>query len=268
MPADDTRPRPWSLGRIARLVGMPVALVLSKIKIILTVGAMLLTLGLYALLFGPLFGLGFMLLLAIHEYGHVLQARREGLQPSLPYFIPFFGAAVIIKDLNSKTALTEARIGLAGPIVGSLASLVPLGIYLVNQRPIFLALACTGFVLNLFNLLPVVPLDGGRAMAAVSVWLWLPGIALLIGVAVWLRSPLVGLIVILALLEASLRLEDRDSEEHQRYHQITTKNKLAVLATYLGLTIALLAGVSLTYRPAQELKQQVALVQPPTLQDR
>ena len=79
--------------------------------------------------------------------------------------------------------------GLAGPVLGTLGCLVPVALWLATGNELFQALAFTGFFLNLFNLLPVLPLDGGRAMAALSPWMWLVGFVALVGAAARLPQP-------------------------------------------------------------------------------
>ena len=108
-----------------------------------------------------------MLLIFVHEMGHVLQLRREGIKASAPMFIPFLGAVIWAKSLGDNAA-AEARVGLAGPVLGSLGAAALIPVADATGNDLFTALAFTGFFLNLFNLLPVVPLDGGRAMAALS----------------------------------------------------------------------------------------------------
>jgi Zn-dependent protease len=142
--------------------GKALLLLLPKLKVLTTSASMLVSVAAYALIWGWRFALGFVLLLFVHELGHVLQLRREGIKASAPLFIPFLGAVVGMKELP-KDAAAEARVGLAGPVLGSLACLVPVGLYGLTGNELFQALAFTGFFLNLFNLLPVLPLDGGRA---------------------------------------------------------------------------------------------------------
>src|SRR5205823_8899095 len=138
----------------------------------------------YSLIWGWQFAIGFVLLLLVHEMGHVIQLRREGVPASAPLFIPFLGAVVGMKQAP-KDAATEARVGLAGPVLGSLGCLVPLALYGVTGNNLFRALAFIGFFLNLFNLLPIVPLDGGRAMAAISPFVWIIGFAGLLAAAIF-----------------------------------------------------------------------------------
>src|SRR5215217_7143747 len=161
----------------AKLKGL--LLLLPKLKLFTTSASMLVSIGAYALIWGWKFAVGFVLLLLLHEVGHVIQLRREGIKASAPMFIPFLGAVIAAKSMGDDAA-AEARVGLAGPILGSVATLVPLGIWLATGEPFWQALAYVGFFLNLLNLLPVLPLDGGRAMAALSPWVWIGGYAALV----------------------------------------------------------------------------------------
>lgn len=136
------------------------ALLLLKVKFLGTALTMVLSIGAYALLFPVWFAVGFVVLIWVHEMGHVLQLKREGIAASAPMFIPFLGAFVAMKQMP-KDVLAEARVGLAGPVLGSLGALGAWGIYELTQEPLFLGLAYIGFFLNLFNLLPMLPLDGG-----------------------------------------------------------------------------------------------------------
>ena len=151
-------------------------LLLPKIKVFSTSATMLVSIAAYSLIWGWKFAVGFVLLLLVHEMGHVIQLRREGIEASAPMFIPFLGAVVWAKSLGDNAA-AEARVGLAGPILGSLGAAALIPVADATGNDLFTALAFTGFFLNLFNLLPVVPLDGGRAMAALSPWMWFVGFA-------------------------------------------------------------------------------------------
>src|SRR3954468_18570778 len=167
-------PRPWWRRSLSWLVvagafllkfGKAALLLLPKAKLLTTSGTMLISLAAYSLIWGWKFALGFVLLLLVHEMGHVIQLRREGIPASAPMFIPFLGAVVTAKSLGDD-ATAEARVGLAGPVLGSLGAALLIPVWLATGNDLWQALAFTGFFLNLFNLLPVVPLDGGRAMAA------------------------------------------------------------------------------------------------------
>jgi Zn-dependent protease len=228
----------------AKLKGL--LLLLPKLKLFTTSASMLVSIGAYSLIWGWKFALGFVLLLLVHELGHVIQLRREGIPASAPMFIPFLGALVALKALP-KDAAAEARVGLAGPVLGSLAALVPLGIYELTGDELFQALAFVGFFLNLFNLLPVVPLDGGRAMAALSPWMWFVGYALLIAVAFAFPNPIMIVILLFGGLETWRRWRERKSPEAREYHRVRPGTRVAVAAVYLGLAAALAVGMEATF---------------------
>jgi Zn-dependent protease len=223
-----------------------VLLILPKIKLLSTSATMLVSVGAYALIWGWQFALGFVLLLFVHEMGHVIQLRREGVPASAPLFIPFLGAFVGMKRMPDDAG-AEARVGLAGPVLGSIACLVPLAIYGLTGNELFRALAFTGFFLNLFNLLPVLPLDGGRAMAALSPWMWLVGFALLVAVAIAFPNPIILLILVFGGIETWRRWRARKTPEGQRYHRVTPGTRFAVGLIYVGLAVALAVGMNATH---------------------
>src|SRR5919109_4051905 len=185
---------------------------LPKLKLFTTSASMLVSIAAYQLIFGWTFAVGFVLLLLLHELGHVIQLRREGIEASAPMFIPFLGAVISVKSLGDDAA-AEARVGLAGPILGSIASLVPLGLWLATGDDFWRALAYIGFLLNLFNLLPVLPLDGGRAMAALSPVVWLVGLAGLIALTIAFPNPILLLILLFGGFETWHRWKARKSPE-------------------------------------------------------
>src|ERR687894_1372683 len=121
-----------------------ILLLLPKIKVLSTSATMLVSIAAYALIWGWKFAIGFVLLLLVHEMGHVFQLRREGIEASAPMFIPFLGAVVAAKSLGDDAG-AEARVGLAGPVLGSLACLVPLAIWQVTGNEFWQALAFVGF---------------------------------------------------------------------------------------------------------------------------
>ena len=228
----------------AKLKGL--LLLLPKLKVFTTSASMLVSVGAYSLIWGWKFALGFVLLLLVHEYGHVLQLRREGIPASAPLFIPFLGAVVGMKRLPDDAA-AEARVGLAGPVLGAAGCLVPLGIWLAGGDEFWQALAFTGFFLNLFNLLPVLPLDGGRAMSALSPKIWVAGFLILVATAVVFPNPIILIIVLFGGLETWRRWRARKSHESQRYYRVRPAARLAIALVYIGLAAALAAGMGLTH---------------------
>jgi Zn-dependent protease len=219
---------------------------LPKVKLLSTSATMLVSVAAYALIWGWQFALGFVLLLFVHEMGHVIQLRREGIPASAPMFIPFLGAVVGMKRMPDDAA-AEARVGLAGPVLGSIGCLVPLGIYEATGNHMFQALAFTGFFLNLFNLLPVLPLDGGRAMAALSPWMWLVGFGLLVAAAIAFPNPIMLLILVFGGLETWRRWRARKTPEGRAYHRVGTGTRVAVAVVYIGLAVVLGFGMEVTH---------------------
>ena len=227
---------------------------LLKVKFIGTAVSALVSIGAYALLFPIWFAVGFVVLIWIHEMGHVLQLKREGIPASAPMFVPFLGAFVAMKQMP-KNALVEARVGLAGPVLGTLGGLAVLGLYAWTQEPVLLALAYVGFFLNLLNLLPVLPLDGGRAVGALSPAFWLLGVGLIVTMTLTgLISPILLLLVLLlGGPELWRRWKTRNSPEGQAYHKIEPRQRFAVGAVYVALAVslALLMGVTDVPPPPQ-----------------
>jgi Zn-dependent protease len=226
--------------------GKAILLLLPKVKFLTTSATMLVSIAAYAVLWGWKFGVGLVLLLFVHEIGHVIQLRREGVEASAPMFIPFLGAVVAAKSMGDDAA-AEARVGLAGPILGTLGTLIPLGIWLATGEEFWQALTYVGFFLNLFNLLPVLPLDGGRAMAALSPWVWLVGYAALVALTVLAFNPILLLIVVFGGLELWHRWKRRKTPEAQAYHAIPARTRALVAGAYLGLVVALAVGVDQSF---------------------
>ncbi|WP_270169624.1 site-2 protease family protein [Paenibacillus sp. SYP-B4298] len=137
--------------------------------------SMAVTIGAYALISPVWFAVGFVLLILVHELGHVWAAKRKGLPVSAPLFIPFIGALITMKR-HPKDAATEAYIALGGPLLGTLGAMAVYIAGVVLDNPLLFVLANVGFLINLFNLLPIHPLDGGRIATAVSRWLWVVGL--------------------------------------------------------------------------------------------
>jgi Zn-dependent protease len=235
---------------IAKLGAKAKALIilLPKIKLFTTAGTMLVSVGAYSLIWGWRFAAGFVVLLLVHEMGHVIQLRRQGVKASAPMFIPFLGAVIAARSFGGN-ALAEARVGLAGPVLGTLGAGVVAAIAFATGSDLLRALAFTGFLLNLFNLLPVVPLDGGRAMAALSPWMWIVGFAMLVALTVLFPNPILLLILLFGGLETWRRWQARKSPEAQTYYRVAPHARILVAATYLGLIALLALGMTATHLP-------------------
>ena len=224
-----------------------VLLLLPKLKLLTTVGTMLVSVAAYSFVFGWPFAVGFVALIFIHEMGHVIQLRREGLKASAPMFIPFMGAVISARSLGDN-ALAEARVGLAGPILGSIGSAACIAIWHATGNDIWRALAFTGFFLNLFNLLPVVPLDGGRAMAAMAPWMWFVGFAAMIPLAFIFPNPIIFLILLIAGYETYKRwkLRRAGGAQQEAYYRVRPLDRALVAAVYISLIALLVVGMHAT----------------------
>jgi Zn-dependent protease len=217
---------------------------LPNVKVLATAGTALVSVAAYSLFWGWTFAVGFVVLLFVHEMGHVLQLRREGIKASAPMFIPFMGALITAKSLG-ENALAEARVGLAGPVLGTVGAAACLAIGEATGSDMFRALAYVGFFLNLFNLLPVVPLDGGRAMAAMAPWMWFVGFGVLVALAITFPNPIILIIVIFGGLETWRRWQQRKTRslEQAAYYRVSPRNRLLVAAVYIGLIVVLVLGM-------------------------
>lgn len=207
-------------------------------KVLLTSGTMLLSVVSYAFFFGWRYAAGFVLLIFVHEMGHYIAARQRGLDVGAPTFIPFVGAWIELKDLPHD-AETEAYVGLAGPVAGTLGAFACYFLARWQNSDLLLALAYAGFMLNLFNMLPLSPLDGGRITAVISPKIWWIGAPLLLALFFWRPSPMLILIALLAApqLLASLR---GDGGRPAGYYDIPSATRANYAFWYLGL-LAILA---------------------------
>src|SRR6185369_11658058 len=161
------------------VVGVAIKKIFAKLKFVLlpllkffpillkSGGTMLLMVWVYTQMWGWQFALGFVLLLLVHETGHLLVAKKFGLKVGAPVFIPFMGAFIALKEAP-RNAWMEACVGIGGPMVGSFGALICNVLGEMFDAPIFIALAWFGYFLNLFNLTPVGMLDGGRIVTALS----------------------------------------------------------------------------------------------------
>lgn len=224
-------------------------LLAPKVKLIGTMGTALVSVAAYSLFFGWPFAAGFVLLLFVHEMGHVLQLRREGVEgASAPMFIPFLGAAIFSKSLGDN-ALAEARVGLAGPILGTLGAGVTLAAAEVTNSNLLRALAYVAFFLNLINLIPVVPFDGGRAMAAMAPAMWFIGLGALAVLLLVSGNPFLLIFLLLGAMETRRRWRARKTRslEQAAYYRVTPRHRMLVGAAYVALIVVLVLGMDVSH---------------------
>lgn len=223
--------------------GAGIGAALLKFKFLLS---FLISAGAYALFWGWKFGVGLVLLLLIHEMGHVIQLRREGVPASAPMFIPFMGAVVAMKG-GLRDAYQEAKVGLAGPVLGSVGALATLIWAEQVNSDLLRALAYTGFLLNLFNLIPVVPLDGGRAASALHPAFWFAGLFVVALLAFHYESPFFFVVLAFVAFELYRRWEDRKLPGARAYHAVTAAQRLVVFGVYMALIVGLVVGMHVAH---------------------
>jgi Zn-dependent protease len=238
-------------------VGLLVGLkFLAKLKFLLpflkTGGTMILSIGVYALAWGWRFAVGFVLLIFVHECGHLIAAKRIGLKVGAPVFIPFMGALIALKEAP-RNAWIEAQVGIGGPILGAVGAGLCELIYLGTGNLLFRALAYTGFFLNLFNLAPVGFLDGGRIVTALSPWLWLVGFAVMVALTIAHFNFLLVLILVFSLPRLFF-LFRRKSAAELRYFEVTPAQRWTMAAMYFGLIALLVLGMESTHIARETLQ--------------
>jgi Zn-dependent protease len=217
-----------------------------KFKLFTVAGSMLISIGAYALLWGWQFAFGFVLLLLVHELGHVAEAKRQGLPVSAPMFIPFLGALITLKQLPDD-AWNEAKVAIAGPIIGGLGAAATWGLGEYFDSELLVALAFTGFFLNLFNLAPISPLDGGRIVAAIHPALWIVGLVLLLGLTIVSPNPILILILVLGGLESWRRWQHRNMPQNEAYYRVSPRRRVIAGVGYIVLAALLTLAMSGSY---------------------
>jgi Zn-dependent protease len=214
-------------------------ILLLKSKALFSILSMLVTVWVYSQLFGWPFAVGFVALLLVHEMGHYVAARQRGLNVGLPAFIPFVGAWINLREMPHD-AETEAYVAFAGPFIGTLGAFACYFYGRYTGQELYIALAYTGFILNLFNLIPVSPLDGGRITQVLSPRIWLVGLPMLVALYIYSPSPMLLMIGILALpnLRAAWNY-DADAPENRAYRDVPASVRVEYAILYLGLAAVL-----------------------------
>jgi Zn-dependent protease len=179
--------------------GKYAVLLIFKVPALATLGSALVSVAAYSLWGGWWFAVGLVAMIFVHEMGHVVEIRRQGMQATAPIFIPFLGAAIFQRS-HAQSPMRQAQIGIAGPIAGTIGATAALVLYNSTHWTVLLGWAYIGFLINLFNLIPFGMLDGGWILAPVSKWIQVAGLAVLgyLFFAGWV-SPLIIIIVILGV---------------------------------------------------------------------
>jgi Zn-dependent protease len=187
---------------------------------------------------GIWFGVGFVLMILVHELGHGYAMKQQGISSGWPIFIPFFGAMIAMKNAP-RDRDAEAVIAYGGPLAGTVAALVAAAFGILFESRLCIALAYTGFFLNLFNLTPISPLDGGRVAQAFSRRAWIFGAVLLGAIFLMTHSPQLLLIAGLALP----RLFGRAGAEEEEREALTPELQRTWAVRYFGLAAFLGAAL-------------------------
>lgn len=214
-------------------------------------GSFVVTIAAYAVKWPLAVGIGFVGITLIHEIGHAVAIRMMGLRAGFMVFIPFIGGAVTLKD-QPRTVFDDALIGLAGPFAGTLASLATLQVYKWTADPLWLLIAFLGFVLNLFNLLPIGMLDGGRISAAVTKWMWVFGGAAVVYKVIQQPNPLIILIAVLAAFQVYASIIRERTDPH--FYEIPGAQRAGIAVAYFALVIFLGHQAWMTYDRLEMLR--------------
>ena len=204
-----------------------------------TLATMLLSIGAYAIEWGWLFATGFVLLIFVHEMGHAVALRLEGIPAGAPVFIPFVGAFIAMQG-RPRNAAVEARVAMAGPIAGSLAAWVTLWLGVELEQPLLKALGHSAVLINLFNLVPVPPLDGGRIVTAFTRTYWVIGYAVGSVALLVTRSPILFVVMLVGLWSLAQRWRNPDSA----YDALTPRQRALTALAYAALILGLVATLS------------------------
>ncbi|GCE12041.1 site-2 protease family protein [Tengunoibacter tsumagoiensis] len=220
----------------------------------------LISMAAYALISGWAFGIGLVVLLFIHEMGHAIVMKLKKIPIGGMIFIPLMGAMVTMKQMP-QNAKDEAEVGIAGPIAGALASGVCL--WIAQMHPSmpggWAALAYFGFLMNLFNLVPIIPYDGGRVLAAIDRRVWIVGFLLLLGYQIWswyhgnFSFWLLMFVVIAAtqLWSRGLAPEEPEAQvDYHAYYDVPMRSRVILTVLYFSLASVLYLGMSIAHQLA------------------
>ena len=222
--------------------------VLLKLKAFTVVGSMAVSVVAYASIWGWKYAVGFVLLILVHEMGHVIALRQMGIKAGAPVFLPFLGAFVAVKE-SPKNVYQEAQSALAGPILGTVGAFAVLAASHYTGSNLLRAIAFTGFFINLFNLLPALPLDGGRVAGALHPGVWVVGLVALLVYEFYRPSPVVLIILVVGGFELWRRWRGRNTEAARTYHSLLPGQRMRIGVAYVGLAIVLVYALHATYIP-------------------
>src|SRR2546425_10412707 len=211
----------------------------------------LFSVAVYSLIFGWPFAIGLVLMLFVHEMGHAVVMKLKGIPIGGMIFIPLLGAAVIMRQLP-RNVRDEAEVGIAGPVAGALAAMVSLALARIYPGAVWAPLAYWGFFINLFNLIPIVPFDGGRVLGAIDRRIWIVGFIGLVAFQIWSwingnHSLFLLLFVVLAASQLWSRRKVPNTPEAQAYYDVPIGERIVLGLAYFGLAAVLVLGMSISH---------------------
>lgn len=233
------RSRNWFVGLLAAVFGVLKygIVILKLIPFGGTILTLLISFGAYAVFFGPWFAMGLVIMILVHETGHVIEIRRQGMRATVPLFIPFVGAAIFQRS-HPADALKQAQIGIAGPLLGTVGATAAFALYGATGFAPLLAWAYLGFYINLFNLIPAGMLDGGWIMGAVSKWFQIFGLAV-IALLVFVAHAFSPILLVFVLLGLPMVFERFRNANAPYYMSVPQASRWAMAAAWLVLVVFL-----------------------------
>jgi Zn-dependent protease len=212
-----------------------------------TIFSFVLMLVIWAMLFGSWqFALAFLVLLGIHEMGHFVVARALGMNVSMPIFTPI-GALIQMRE-TPRNAFEEALMAYGGPFIGTIGAVGALVLGHTLDSDLLILAAKAGFFLNLFNLIPLSPLDGGRISMAISRWLWLLGVPLLLGLFYLQGFSILSAIILFLIgrwAYQDVLFRNMQAVQTPEYFAIGAARRVGVIVAYLGLIAFLMFALNI-----------------------
>jgi Zn-dependent protease len=215
------------------------------------------SLGAYALLYGWKFGVALVYLIFIHEMGHLIAAKRKGIPTSPAFFIPFVGALISMKQ-QPRDAATEAYLAYGGPLAGLISFLPAVLLYETTKDPFWALVIFMGALLNLFNLLPVSPLDGGRIVSVLSTRIWLAGLLILVVIVYFSPSPILFLVILFGFFTWWNRARENYRSSVLSYEREKLTEVRAAILQWPTMTSMLYIKQSLTYAKETASREEEA----------
>lgn len=203
-----------------------------------TLISLVISFGGYALFYGPWFAVALVTMILVHEMGHVIEIRRQGMHATAPIFIPFLGAAIFQRS-HPTDALKQAQIGIAGPIAGTIGATASFLLYGTTHSEIFLLAAWIGFYINLFNMIPIWMLDGSWILGAVSPWFQVGALVLIGLVAYNFHFFISPLLIIFALLGIPNLIARFREARNPYYTSVPVSGRWAMGLAWLALVFYL-----------------------------